>query len=98
MDLDWARFLGTFLLLRGRNYRNFVAHGFIHEVSRTDAALTLRALGLLALINPNDASTRDAAVVRQALVWPVRRRPRSWHRRAGDAIRAALWEYRKEPR
>ncbi len=98
LDLDWARFLGTFLTLRGRNYRNFAAHGFIHEVSRTDAALTLRALGLLTLINPNDASARDAAVVRQALVRPARRRPRSWHRRAGDAIRAAVWEYRKEPR
>jgi hypothetical protein len=98
LDRDWARFLGTFLLVRGRNYRNFVAHGFIHEVTRTDAALALRALGLLVLITPDDASVQDAAVVRQALVQPVRRRPRSRRRRVGDAIRAAVWEYRKEPR
>ncbi len=98
LDPDWARFLGTFLLSRGRNYRNFVAHGFIHEVSRTDAALTLRTLGLLALITPNNASAQDVAAVRQTLVQPVRRHPRSWRRRVGDAIRATVWEYRKEPR
>jgi len=97
-DADWARFLGTFLLSRGENYRNLVAHGFIHEVTPIKAALTLRAFGLLALMAPDDTSARDAATVRQALTQPVRRRRRSWHRRVADSIRAGAREYRKEQR
>ncbi|SBW21126.1 hypothetical protein FDG2_1909 [Candidatus Protofrankia californiensis] len=98
LDHDWERFLGTFLLSRGNNYRNMLAHGFIHKVSRADAALALRALGMLTLITPNTASEHDAETVRRTLVQPIPRRPRSHPRRLADAFRAALWEYQRPSR
>lgn len=48
-DPDWDRFLRTFLLgPAGLNGRHDLAHGFnLHRRPRVDAALALRALGLL---------------------------------------------------
>lgn len=50
IDPSWHRFLRTFLGSRfGRNYRNELLHGFVAEVTRTDAALVLLSALHLAL-------------------------------------------------
>ena len=50
-DPSWARFLSTFLVSPfGRNYRNELLHGFIDDVMRVDAALTILCALRLALI------------------------------------------------
>jgi hypothetical protein len=71
LDPDWERFLGTFLLSRGENVRNLVAHGFTHDISRDKTALLLRAGALLILIAGRETSQRDANVVKAALANPT---------------------------
>lgn len=71
-DPDWERFLGTLLLPRGENIRNLVAHGFVHDIRRSTAALVLRAAGLMALVAPGDRAEEDKEVVREWLRDPLR--------------------------
>lgn len=63
LDKDWAAFLRTLLLPGGSNLRNLVAHGFVYEPSRVDAALVLRALGLFVGLVPSDAAVADRSDV-----------------------------------
>lgn len=71
-DPDWERFLGTLLLPRGENIRNLIAHGFIHDIPPSTAALVLRAAGLMALLAPADGGEDDEKVVREWLRDPLR--------------------------
>jgi hypothetical protein len=95
LDPEWERFLGTFLLSRGQNYRNLLAHGFLHEVRRVDAALALRACAVLVLISPSEASSRDADTAKAFLAKPLQRGARSWFRRFIDALLAGSRELRR---
>ena len=70
-DPDWERFLGTLLLPRGENIRNLVAHGFVHDIRRSTAALVLRAAGLMAILAPGDGAAEDEKVVRERLRDPL---------------------------
>lgn len=66
-DLDWDRFLRTFLLGDSSNVRNLTAHGFTHGIDPLNAAAVIRALAVLALIAPETATCRDAATVKAGL-------------------------------
>ncbi|MEU5214692.1 hypothetical protein AB0G79_00615 [Streptomyces sp. NPDC020807] len=95
-DPDWTRFLKTFLLGDGMNVRNFVAHGFMDDVSRETAALALRACSLLVLIASEDSVKRDSSAVKAVLGNPHQGGlPRSWLLRLANAVRAARSELRK---
>jgi hypothetical protein len=60
LDPSWHRFLRTFLVSRfGRNYRNELLHGFVAEVTRTNAALVLLAALYLALAQHDEAAIKD---------------------------------------
>ena len=95
-DPDWERFLRTFLLSDGSNVRNLVAHGFMDDVDRDTAALSLRACALMVLITNSDAAGRDRAEVRLALSTPVTSTLyRSRQLRCINALRAAYLEMRR---
>jgi hypothetical protein len=93
-QVDWERFLGTLLLARGYNLRNLVAHGFIDDISPSNAALALRAAGLMALFGPARGGD-DEQAVRAFMPDPValtarykQRFPiRAWARRVQRRIR-----------
>ncbi|MFG2867676.1 hypothetical protein [Streptomyces sp. NPDC048338] len=91
-DPDWERFLRTFLLGDGMNVRNLVAHGFMDNASREQAALALRAYSLLVLITSHEHAETDAGLVKAALANPLGVAPRPWWRRLGRATRAAWYE------
>ncbi|MEU9699551.1 hypothetical protein [Streptomyces sp. NPDC047981] len=92
-DQDWERFLRAFLLGDGGdNVRNLTAHGSMNDVSRETAALTLRALALMALITSSESMDRDAAAVRALLSSPLPTPSRTGWRRIVDAVRAARRE------
>ncbi|MFF7300276.1 hypothetical protein [Streptomyces sp. NPDC008265] len=91
-DPDWERFFRAFLLNEGENIRNLAAHGFLDEVSRETAALTLRACALLVLITSTGPAARDRALVKAALANPTAIPPRSWWQRTVSAVRAARRE------
>ena len=58
LDLDWSRFLTNLLLPPGYNLRNELAHGFALNASPLQAAMLIRAAGLLILM-ADAGSVRD---------------------------------------
>jgi hypothetical protein len=60
MDRSWWRYFWTFLVSPfGPNYRNELLHGYVDEVSRTNAALTILAAVRLSLVPLNDEAESD---------------------------------------
>lgn len=68
LDPDWIRFLKVLLLPDGRNLRNLIAHGFLHDVQRHDAALLLRAAAMMILMPIPQVTSADRSDVKGRLV------------------------------
>jgi hypothetical protein len=71
-DPDWSSFLRALLLPEGRNLRNLGAHGFIQDVDASTAALVIRALGVVALLAPEQSSKKavDSTAIKASLKSP----------------------------
>ena len=96
LDTDWVRFIQVLLLPEGRNLRNLIAHGFVHEVGRSDAVLLLRAAAVVILLAAPKASYRDADEVRRVLRAPAAPPRRRLRRRLRDAWGAAVREFLRD--
>lgn len=100
LETDWVRFLSTLLLPAGSNLRNTLSHGFVLDVSRTDAAMLIRAAATLIVIADAGEARDDRQRVKAPNEHPRfagRRQILRRVRAAWFAAKTAYWTMTSKP-